>query len=75
MTILSRCMTAKVWQLQKSSIRCASSIAHTVKVQHQIEEKKRTALLGGGLKRIESQHNRVSYLIWGSLRGSRMCLE
>uniref|UniRef100_A0AC34RN87 Propionyl-CoA carboxylase beta chain, mitochondrial n=1 Tax=Panagrolaimus sp. JU765 TaxID=591449 RepID=A0AC34RN87_9BILA len=58
MTILSRCMTAKVWQLQKSSIRCASSIAHTVKVQHQIEEKKRTALLGGGLKRIESQHNR-----------------
>lgn len=61
MTILSRCLGIKVWQLQKSSVRCVSSIAHTVKVQHQIEDKKRTALLGGGVKRIEAQHKRVSF--------------
>uniref|UniRef100_A0A914XYA9 Propionyl-CoA carboxylase beta chain, mitochondrial n=1 Tax=Panagrolaimus superbus TaxID=310955 RepID=A0A914XYA9_9BILA len=46
----------KLWQLQQS--RFASSIAHTVNVQHRIEDSRSRALLGGGQKRIDAQHNR-----------------
>lgn len=37
----------------------ASTIAHTVKVADHIERTREKALLGGGQKRIDSQHNRV----------------
>jgi propionyl-CoA carboxylase beta chain len=46
----------KLWQLRPS--RFASSIAHTVNVQHRIEDSRNHALLGGGQKRIDAQHNR-----------------
>lgn len=38
--------------------RMASTIAHTVKVADHIERTREKALLGGGQKRIDSQHNR-----------------
>jgi propionyl-CoA carboxylase beta chain len=46
----------KLWQLQQS--RFASSIAHTVNVQHRIADSRSKALLGGGQNRIDAQHNR-----------------
>uniref|UniRef100_A0A7E4VLX1 Propionyl-CoA carboxylase beta chain, mitochondrial n=1 Tax=Panagrellus redivivus TaxID=6233 RepID=A0A7E4VLX1_PANRE len=46
----------KLWQLQ--GIRSTSSIAHTVNVQHRIEDARAKALLGGGQARIDAQHNR-----------------
>uniref|UniRef100_A0AC34FST0 CoA carboxyltransferase N-terminal domain-containing protein n=1 Tax=Panagrolaimus sp. ES5 TaxID=591445 RepID=A0AC34FST0_9BILA len=58
MSSLIRGSTAamKLWQLQQS--RFTSSIAHTVNVQHRIEDSRSRALLGGGQKRIDAQHNR-----------------
>ena len=44
-------------------IRCNQSsnenILHTIRVKHDIENKRKTSLLGGGLERIESQHQKV----------------
>ncbi|KAE9555065.1 hypothetical protein FO519_001726 [Halicephalobus sp. NKZ332] len=55
MPVLSRSVI-KLWQLQPS--RFTSSISHTVNVQHKIEDARKRALLGGGVKRIEAQHKR-----------------
>jgi len=55
MPVLSRSF-AKLWQLQPA--RFTSSIAHTINVQHKIEDSRERALLGGGVKRIEAQHKR-----------------
>lgn len=41
-----------------AQIRNNNSIAHTLQVKAQIEEKRRQALLGGGEKRIEAQHQK-----------------
>ena len=35
------------------------NILHTIRVKHDIENKRKTSLLGGGLDRIESQHQKV----------------
>ena len=60
MPVLSRSIV-KLWQLQPS--RFTSSITHTVNVQHKIEDSRKRALLGGGVKRIDAQHNRVRFFI------------
>jgi hypothetical protein len=36
-----------------------STAAHTLRVNQQIKEKRKTALLGGGLSRIDAQHKKV----------------
>lgn len=41
--------------------RATSSIAHTIKVAHKIDETREKALLGGGKKRVDAQHARVRH--------------
>lgn len=38
-----------------------STVAHVNSVKSKIEEKRKSALLGGGVKRIEQQHAKVCY--------------
>ena len=44
------------------SHRWVSSAEHTLQVKQDIKEKREKAKLGGGLKRIEAQHKRVSFI-------------
>ena len=50
----------------KHYFRCTSneeSARQTLEVFRRIKDKKDAALLGGGVKRIDSQHKKVNYLI------------
>ncbi|XP_019867451.2 propionyl-CoA carboxylase beta chain, mitochondrial-like [Aethina tumida] len=42
----------------KNCLRTTSSAAHTLKVAEKIKEKRKEALLGGGIKRIDAQHKK-----------------
>lgn len=39
------------------------SVFHTLNVKNQIEDRRKRAILGGGDKRIEAQHRKVSHLM------------
>lgn len=41
-------------------LRYSSSATHTLKIAERIKQKRNEALLGGGQKRIDTQHKKVS---------------
>lgn len=47
-----------------SNVYRLSTVAHVNNVKNKIEEKRRSALLGGGLKRIEQQHAKVTSMMF-----------
>lgn len=52
--------TKNVKEILVHQLRLTSSAAHTMKVAESIKLKREEALLGGGQKRIDQQHKKVS---------------
>lgn len=45
--------------LSRSYTSPNDNIAHTLDVKQKVDQKRKNALLGGGIKRIENQHKKV----------------
>ena len=56
-----RVLSQKLWTFSTRITRMSSNanIMHTIQVKEDIDRKRKTSLLGGGLDKIEAQHRKV----------------
>lgn len=59
---VSNLFSLKKHSVLKISAQCTSNIAHTIKVAENIKKRRQEALVGGGKKRIEAQHKKVTLI-------------